>query len=92
MTRVNSSLAILLVSRSCRAIPSEATAALLSQYGAGTSGKLNDGLTSVRTCDVFSLFRLLVIGFRFFFAGLLALLFPFFYVIREFDIEDEPKQ
>ena len=91
MTRVNCSLAILLVSRSCCAITSAATAALLSQYGARNSGKPNDGLTSVRTCDVFSLFRLLVLGCSFF-AGLLALLFSFFYVFREFDIEDEPKQ
>ena len=92
MTRVNCSLAILLVSRSCCAITSAATAALLSQYGASNSGKPNDGLTSVRTCDVFSLFRLLVLGCSCFFAGLLALLFSFFYVFREFDIEDEPKQ
>ena len=92
MTRVNSSLAILLVSRSCCAITAAAIAALLYQYGARNSGKQNDGLTSVRTCDVFSLFRLLVLGFSCFLAGLLALLFSFFYVIRELDIKDEPKQ
>ena len=92
VTRVNSSLDILLVSRSCCAVTSAATAALLSQYGARKSGRPNDGLTSVRSRVVFSLFRLLVLGFSCFFAGLLALLFSFFYVIREFDIEDEPKQ